>query len=128
MENRPRYRVPEELRETLLDFTIAYLLERPSNLIEFGLSYFRRLKDERTGGGPAARSTQQAASSAQSGAGGTFNGGGGSGSNDIDEGTRKFDLDLAFKSWLFNFTVAYMMEEPKPNDIIDYCIVYCETF
>ncbi len=43
MENRPRYRVPDELRETLLDFTIAYLLERPGNLAEFGLNFFQRL-------------------------------------------------------------------------------------
>lgn len=47
MENRPRYRVPDELRETLLDFTIAYLLERPPNLHEFGIQFFQRLKAER---------------------------------------------------------------------------------
>jgi len=51
MENRPRYRVPDELRETLLDFTIAYLLERPTNLAEFGLNFFSRLKADRDGGG-----------------------------------------------------------------------------
>ncbi|CAG7836926.1 unnamed protein product [Allacma fusca] len=53
MDNRPRYRVPDELRETLLDFTIAYLLERPNSLAEFGLNFFHRLKRERegTGGG-----------------------------------------------------------------------------
>lgn len=53
MDNRPRYRVPDELRETLLDFTIAYLLERPNSLANFGLSFFQRLKDEReNGNGP----------------------------------------------------------------------------
>jgi hypothetical protein len=50
MENRPRYRVPDELRETLLDFTIAYLLERPTNLAEFGLNFFSRLRSERESG------------------------------------------------------------------------------
>jgi len=50
-ENRPRYRVPDELRETLLDFTIAYLLERPSNLPEFGLNFFQRLRGGEGGGG-----------------------------------------------------------------------------
>ena len=49
MDARPRYRVPDELRETLLDFTIAYLLERPASLPSFGISFFQRLKD---GGGP----------------------------------------------------------------------------
>ncbi|CAL8103237.1 unnamed protein product [Orchesella dallaii] len=42
--NRPRYRVPDELRETLLDFTIAYLLERPLSLPEFGFQFFARLR------------------------------------------------------------------------------------
>lgn len=51
MDNRPRYRVPDELRETLLDFTIAYLLERPNNLADFGLNFFQRLKRERDGAG-----------------------------------------------------------------------------
>jgi len=54
MDNRPRYRVPDELRETLLDFTIAYLLERPNNLPEFGLQFFQRLKRERDGGSSGA--------------------------------------------------------------------------
>jgi len=49
--NRPRYRVPDELRETLLDFTIAYLLERPQNLADFGVNFFQRLRGEGGGGG-----------------------------------------------------------------------------
>jgi cAMP-dependent protein kinase regulator len=57
-QNRPRYRVPDELRETLLDFTIAYLLERPTNLPEFGLNFFQRLRTER-GGGSDNRSSAQ---------------------------------------------------------------------
>ena len=44
MDSRsPRYRVPDELRETLLDFTIAYLLERPQSLPTFGLNFFQKL-------------------------------------------------------------------------------------
>src|SRR5947208_1175052 len=69
MEGRPRYRVPDELRETLLDFTIAYLLERPSNLAEFGLQFFQRLS-ERDGGRRTSAQSQQS----QNSAGGALNG------------------------------------------------------
>ncbi len=51
MDTRPRYRVPDELRETLLDFTIAYLLERPANLPAFGLQFFTKLDQQHRGGG-----------------------------------------------------------------------------
>lgn len=52
---RPRYRVPDELRETLLDFTIAYLLERPPSVVDFGAEFFQRLRGDRlpAGGGRA---------------------------------------------------------------------------
>ncbi|OXA41722.1 cAMP-dependent protein kinase type II regulatory subunit [Folsomia candida] len=81
MENRPRYRVPDELRETLLDFTIAYLLERPSNLADFGLNFFQRLRGE-TGGRRTSAPTQNAATT------GAVNGGGGA-----DENEEKFVVD-----------------------------------
>lgn len=42
MDRPPRYRVPDELRLALLDFTIAYLLEKPNNLSEFGVNFFQR--------------------------------------------------------------------------------------
>lgn len=64
---RPRYRVPDELRETLLDFTIAYLLERPPSVVEFGMAFFSRLRGDRGGptqaGGPASNQTGQDANS-----------------------------------------------------------------
>lgn len=53
-QSRPRYRVPDELREVLLDFTIAYLLERPNNIVDFGAQFFQRLQGSRGGGGGAA--------------------------------------------------------------------------
>ena len=59
MDSRPRYRVPDELRETLLDFTIAYLLERPTSLPAFGLSFFQKLKEEKQRAGGSGGQGQQ---------------------------------------------------------------------
>lgn len=81
MDNRPRYRVPDELRETLLDFTIAYLLERPPNLIDFGITFFQRLKGDRDGG----RSASTGAG-ARSGGGRNSQDMNGRDENDEDEG------------------------------------------
>lgn len=52
-----RYRIPSVLRETMIDFTIGYLLERPQpNVTEYGYQFFLRLKTERDG--PGADATQ----------------------------------------------------------------------
>ncbi|KAI5710245.1 hypothetical protein M8J75_006973 [Diaphorina citri] len=36
--------VPDELRDILLEFTISYLLEQPSDVIEYGVDFFTKLK------------------------------------------------------------------------------------
>lgn len=36
--------VPDELRDILLEFTISYLLEQPSDVIEYGVEFFTKLK------------------------------------------------------------------------------------
>lgn len=43
-----RVQVPDALREVLLEFTIAYLLEQPSDIVSYAADYFARLRDNRT--------------------------------------------------------------------------------
>ena len=48
--------IPGELQETLLDFTVHYLIERPHDILDFALDYFnslqaRRLQEQGLGGG-----------------------------------------------------------------------------
>lgn len=66
---RPRYRVPDELRETLLDFTIAYLLERPPNVVDFGVNFFTRIRGDRlpAGGGAFTAASQDQPAASQAG-------------------------------------------------------------
>lgn len=39
--------MPDDLRDVLLEFTISYLLEQPSNIIDFAVEFFTRLRDAR---------------------------------------------------------------------------------
>ena len=111
MDNRPRYRVPDELRETLLDFTIAYLLERPNNLADFGLQFFQRLKRERESGG--------------GGGGGGRAGGGAVNGEPVDElEGRQLILDHEVTQWLLDFAIKYILTNPP--DVINFGIEYCE--
>lgn len=43
-----RVQVPDALREVLLEFTIAYLLEQPADVVSYAADYFQRLRDTRT--------------------------------------------------------------------------------
>lgn len=38
-----QYRIPDELQEILLDFTVNYLIEQPSDIARFGVEYFVKL-------------------------------------------------------------------------------------
>lgn len=38
-----QYRIPDELQEILLDFTVNYLLEQPGDIARFGVEYFVKL-------------------------------------------------------------------------------------
>lgn len=42
-----QYRIPDELQEILLDFTVNYLIEQPSDIARFGLEYFVKLNAAR---------------------------------------------------------------------------------
>ena len=45
------YSIPSELQETLLDFTVHYLVERPPDIIDFAMDYFGELQNKRNGAG-----------------------------------------------------------------------------
>jgi len=120
MESRPRYRVPDELREALLDFTIAYLLERPANLAEFGLNFFTRLRNERESGGSSSGGSNQNS--------GALNGG----STDANDEGRTINLDDSVCEWIRKFSHEYMMKVYTvcyPNrpttSVIDFGVDYC---
>ena len=38
-----QYHIPDELQEILLDFTVNYLIEQPSDIARFGVEYFVKL-------------------------------------------------------------------------------------
>lgn len=46
-EQKRRIQVPDALREVLLEFSIAYLLEQPSDVINFAVDYFLKLQSSR---------------------------------------------------------------------------------
>ena len=43
-----QYRIPDELQEILLDFTVNYLIEQPSDIVRFGVEYFVKLTSTRS--------------------------------------------------------------------------------
>ena len=46
--SNPEYAIPAELQETLLDFTVHYLVERPPDIIDFAMDYFTNLHTKRS--------------------------------------------------------------------------------
>lgn len=42
-----RVQVPNALREVLLEFSIAYLLEKPTDVIDFAVDYFSKIQQHR---------------------------------------------------------------------------------
>ena len=46
--SNPEYAIPAELQETLLDFTVHYLVERPPDIIDFAMDYFTSLHTKRS--------------------------------------------------------------------------------
>lgn len=47
--SNPDYSIPAELQETLLDFTVHYLVERPPDIIDFAMDYFSGMHARRLG-------------------------------------------------------------------------------
>lgn len=44
---KQRIQVPDSLRDVLLEFSIAYLLEQPGDVVDFAVEYFTKLQDNR---------------------------------------------------------------------------------
>ena len=51
MSSQENYSIPSELQETLLDFTVHYLVERPPDIIDFAMDYFGELQTKRNNAG-----------------------------------------------------------------------------
>lgn len=49
MSNPPKQRiqVPDSLRDVLLEFSIAYLLEQPGDVVDYAVEFFTKLQDNR---------------------------------------------------------------------------------
>jgi len=47
MSSDSQYSIPAELQETLLDFTVHYLIERPADIVDFAMDYFTSLHAKR---------------------------------------------------------------------------------
>lgn len=44
---KKRIQVPDSLRDVLLEFSIAYLLEQPGDVIDFAVDFFTKLQENR---------------------------------------------------------------------------------
>lgn len=46
-QQKSRVQVPDGLRDVLLEFSIAYLLEQPGDVIDYAVEFFSKLQDSR---------------------------------------------------------------------------------
>ncbi|KAL5289219.1 PRKAR2B.2 family protein [Megaselia abdita] len=46
-QNKQRLQVPDALREILLEFSIAYLLEQPGDIVDYAVEFFTKLQESR---------------------------------------------------------------------------------
>lgn len=46
-QQKQRIQVPDCLRDVLLEFSIAYLLEQPGDVIDYAVEFFTRLQENR---------------------------------------------------------------------------------
>lgn len=44
---KQRIQVPDSLRDVLLEFSIAYLLEQPGDVVDYAVEYFVKLQENR---------------------------------------------------------------------------------
>lgn len=44
---KQRIQVPDSLRDVLLEFSIAYLLEQPGDVVDYAVEFFSKLQDSR---------------------------------------------------------------------------------
>lgn len=50
MSQKQKIQVPEALREVLLEFSIAYLIEQPGDVVNYAVEYFTKLQERRNSG------------------------------------------------------------------------------
>uniref|UniRef100_A0A1B0CGB3 RIIa domain-containing protein n=1 Tax=Lutzomyia longipalpis TaxID=7200 RepID=A0A1B0CGB3_LUTLO len=46
-QTKQRIQVPDGLRDVLLEFSIAYLLEQPGDVVDYAVEFFTRLQENR---------------------------------------------------------------------------------
>lgn len=46
-QTKQRIQVPDSLRDVLLEFSIAYLLEQPGDVIDYAVEFFTKLQQNR---------------------------------------------------------------------------------
>lgn len=46
-DQKQRIQVPDALREVLLEFSIAYLLEQPGDVVDYAVLFFTKLQESR---------------------------------------------------------------------------------
>lgn len=44
---KQRIQVPDSLRDVLLEFSIAYLLEQPGDVVDYAVEFFSKLQENR---------------------------------------------------------------------------------
>lgn len=44
---KQRIQVPDSLRDVLLEFSIAYLLEQPGDVVDYAVEFFSKLQESR---------------------------------------------------------------------------------
>lgn len=45
--SKQRIQVPDSLRDVLLEFSIAYLLEQPGDVVDYAVEFFTKLQENR---------------------------------------------------------------------------------
>jgi len=132
MDSRAVYRIPGNLRETIVDLTIGYLLEkpRPATLIDYSIKFFRKLKGEpepeERGSGSSAVANDGTTTTTSESQGQPSSppsqmkkepasGGGDAGG--------KLVLEETAATWIFHLAARYVLEEPE--DIAEWGLQYC---
>jgi len=119
-----KIKIPNDIRQTFIDFTIAYCMESPTNIDKFALKFFSKKADilgidmakqhseVDEGFIPLPSTTNNAVH------------------EEKDEPTKnplaeKFQIDKTVEDWISKFTVDYMMTKPEPRSIIVFGVKYC---
>lgn len=56
--SKQKVKVPDGLRDILLEFSIAYLLEQPGDIIDYAVDFFTKMQANRSATGGSSSSTK----------------------------------------------------------------------